>query len=654
MGAQEPALKDADKVHCFPKKMDKTNLKRKHFDDSGDEETMLIAGSKDEDIAGASASGGEEDHDEDDEDDEEEEEDEEEDEEEYDDEYNEKQKKLLSLTDSEFVDKYWRSTSKPRDKLVIAEFAANKRLSLERTIYKGVLAAGYLQEYISQFPQIDFEKPTFLGAKTLANHIFEVETTEDAEEFWNFQTKEGITPSEMKIRCLFSTVTKEILWKNLIRAPTRDVSKANKAAGDVKRSAKFIGRPQLHEMESAFIAAVFSKLNELDFIYKNMPIRFALAPTASEEVTLETDSTPGLLIQYVFLPDGVLADGFVKIKLNIPEGFDFGDYKQFWLDMNIDSIGYLPIQVKSSQAEFGKTANFDVPVRKYNGMMLFCGAGTFEPLQRVDNADSLGEFKIKYLMFVDDPALHNKINFHPVLGIAEKQAGIAEHYFGIDQVSNFIHMAEFFTETILNSINSKTFEELAYCSIENGYYGSVIEKKSIRLLLCALRAVEPDTDILFPRRQNECVDFFIKFKNEKKVLAVSMKSASASTKLFETTRKINLNAEKNVQLVDAIIAYDTFDNVSFYCMHKTNFGCKSFCWSLSSNSATGKKKRGPKPQNTTLVTTFAGVVQWTTPCVCNAKQKGRSRGYKQCLDCDFTINVEEATKLYNLMVSKAP
>jgi hypothetical protein len=290
-------------------------------------------------------------------------------------------------------------------------------------------------------------------------------------------------------------------------------------------------------------------------------------------------------------------------------------------------------------------------------MMLFCGAGTYEPLQRVDNADSLGKFKIKYLMFADDPALHNKLNFGPILGTTKKQSGISEHYFGIDQVSNFIHMANLILVTILesysqNSLNAKTFEELAYCSIENGFYCSVIEKKGIRLLHCALRAVEPDTDILFPQRQNEGVDFFIKFKNEKKVLAVSMKSAINHKKLI--SRKMSLNAEKNAHLVNAIIAFDTFDNVSVYCIHKTDFDSDTFFWSLCSNSATAKKSK--KSKNTTLVTAFAGVIQWTTgtPCVCNAKVKGRWKYYKQCLTCDFTINVEEARKLYLLMVSKVP
>ncbi len=77
---------------------------------------------------------------------------------------------------------------------------------------------------------------------------------------------------------------------------------------------------------------------------------------------MQTDSTrsvPGLLIEYVFLPDGVLADGFVRLTLNIPDsdGFDLGDYKEFWLDMKtaIDSkIGFLAIQVKSSKSWYYK------------------------------------------------------------------------------------------------------------------------------------------------------------------------------------------------------------------------------------------------------------------------------------------------------------
>jgi hypothetical protein len=156
-----------------------------------------------------------------------------------------------------------------------------------------------------------------------------------------------------------STITKEIIWHNLIRKPTRDVFKANIAAGGVKQSAKIMGRAPKNEAESAFVDAVFSKL---DLIYNKMPIHLALAPTASEQVTLmETDSTrsvPGLLIEYVFLPDNVLADGFVRLTLNIPDGDGFdGDYKQFWLDMKtaIDSkIGFLAIQVKSSNSWYYK------------------------------------------------------------------------------------------------------------------------------------------------------------------------------------------------------------------------------------------------------------------------------------------------------------
>jgi hypothetical protein len=264
------------------------------------------------------------------------------------------------MSNSELFYKYWRSTSKPRDKLVIAEFAANKRLSFERSSKFGESAAGYLKKYKRQFPQIDFERPNFQGAKTLANHILEVETTEDAEEFWNDQIQEGIWVSNMRIRYIFSCIKKEIQWNALIRTPTRDVVKANVAAVAVKQGLTKIGHAQQNEMESALIAAAFLELNKLDLMYKNMPIHFALAPTASEQATLvETDSTrsvPGLLIEYVFLPDGVLADGFVTLTLNIPDGdgFDLGDYKEFWLDMKIlidSKIGVKSIQVKSSQAD---------------------------------------------------------------------------------------------------------------------------------------------------------------------------------------------------------------------------------------------------------------------------------------------------------------
>jgi hypothetical protein len=147
-------------------------------------------------------------------------------------------------------------------------------------------------------------------------------------------------------------------------------------------------------------------------------------------------------------------------------------------------------------------------------------------------------------------------------------------------------MANRFVETILNSYNQnspnfKTFNDLVYCSIESGSYSNVIEKKGIRLLLCALRTIEPDTEILFPRRQNEAEFFFIFFKKENKILAVSMKSA-CETKRNAKFRAVRMNGEKNGHLVDAIIAFDTIDNVSFHYICETT-GRDKFSWPLSSN-----------------------------------------------------------------------